>query len=84
MTTVHPIALQRWPMASLVIRFVSSLIPSNQRTNFCNFVTKENKIAKTIRFPGNFAYKALRALRATKRKKKETTKYQIRITGSLS
>ena len=31
-TTVHPTALQRWPMASLVIRFFSSLIPSNQRT----------------------------------------------------
>ena len=39
-------------MASLFIRFFSSLIPSNQRrpTNFCNFVTKVNKIAKTVRF----------------------------------
>ena len=52
MTTVHPIALQRWLMASLVIRFFSSLMPSNQRTNFCNFGTKVNKIAKTVGFSG--------------------------------
>ena len=50
LTTVHPIALQRWLMASHIIRFFSSLIPSNQRTNFCNFVTKVNKIAKTVNF----------------------------------
>ena len=39
-------------MASLVIYFFSSLILSNQRTNFCKFVTKMNKIAKTAGFPG--------------------------------
>ena len=63
-TTVHPIALQQWLMASLVIRFFSSLIPSNQRrpTNFCNFVTKVNKIAKLVGFPGTFVHKAFRAL----------------------
>ena len=49
-------------MASLVIRFYSSLIPSTQGTNFCNFVTKVNKIAKTVGFPGTFVYKAFRAL----------------------
>ena len=49
-TTVHPIALQRWFMASLVTRFFPSLIRSNQRTNFCNFVIKVNKIAKTANF----------------------------------
>ena len=61
-TTIHPMALQRWLMATLVIRFFSWLIPSNQRTNFCNFVTKVNKIAKTVKFRGNFEYKALRNL----------------------
>ena len=63
-TTVHHIALQRWLMASLVIRFFSSLIPSNQRrpTNFCDFVTEVNKIAKTVGFPGSFVHKAFRAL----------------------
>ena len=62
--TVHTIALQRWLMASLVIRFFSSLMPSNPRrpTNFCNFVTKVNKIAKTVGFPGTFVHKAFRAL----------------------
>ena len=30
--------------------------------NFCNFVTKVNKIAKTVGFPGNFVYKAPRTL----------------------
>ena len=63
-TTVHPIALQQWLMASVAIRFFSSLIPSNQRmpTNFCNFVTKVNKVAKALRFPGTFVHKAFRAL----------------------
>ena len=52
-----------WLRASRVIRFFSSLIPSNQRTNFCNFVTKMNKIAITVGFPAdNFVCKALRAL----------------------
>ena len=37
-------------MASLVIRFFSSLIPSNQRTNFCNFVTKAKKSQKLLDF----------------------------------
>ena len=60
-TTVHPIALQRPLMASLVIRFFSSLIPSKQRTNFCNFVTKVYKIAKAVG-SSNFLDKALRAL----------------------
>ena len=49
--------VQLWLMASLVIRFFSSLIPSNQWTNFCNFATKGNKIARTVGFPGNFVYK---------------------------
>ena len=31
-TIAHPIALQQWLIASLVIRFFSSLIPSSQRT----------------------------------------------------
>ena len=62
MTTVHPIALQRWLKASLVSRFFFSLIPLNQRTNFCNFVTKLNKITKAVGLTGNFVYKALRAL----------------------
>ena len=46
-------------MASLVIRFFFSLIPSNQRrlSNFCNFVTKLNKIAKTVGFPDTFLHK---------------------------
>ena len=44
-------------MASLVIPFFSSLIPSIQRTNFCNFATKANKIAKTVGFSDNFMYK---------------------------
>ena len=61
-TPIHPIALERWFMASLVIRFFSSLLLSNQRTNFCNFVTKVNKIAETVGFPGTFVYKALRTL----------------------
>ena len=56
------IALQRWVMASLVIRFFSLLIPPNLRNNFCNFVTKVNKIAKTVGFPGNFVYKLFRTL----------------------
>ena len=38
-TAVHPIALQQRLMASLVSWFFSSLIPLNQRINFCNFVT---------------------------------------------
>ena len=46
-------------MASLVIRFFFSLIPSNQRTNVCNFVTKVNKITKTVEFSANVVYKAL-------------------------
>ena len=58
-TTVHPTALQRWIMVTHVIRFFSSLIPSNQRTNFCNLVTKVNKIAKTVEFPGKFVYTKL-------------------------
>ena len=62
LTTVHPIAFQRWFMVSLVIRFFSSLIPSNQRTKFCNFVTKVNEIAKTVGFPGTFVHKAFRAV----------------------
>ena len=39
-------------MASLVIRFFSSLIPSNNvaPTDFCNFVMKVNKITKTVDF----------------------------------
>ena len=60
-TTVglHPIAFQRWLMASLVTRFYFLLIslPSNQRINFCIFVKKVNKIAETARFPGNFVHK---------------------------
>ena len=51
-----------WLMTSLVNRFFSSLMPSNQRTNFCNIVTKVKKIAKAVGFPGNFVYKTLKAL----------------------
>ena len=49
-TTVDPIVLQQSLMASLAIRFFSSMIRSSQRTgtNFCNFVTKVNKIAKPV------------------------------------
>ena len=63
-TTIHLTALQRWLTLwrHLLFVYFFSLIPSNQRTNFCNFVTKVNKIAKTVGFPGNFVYKALRAL----------------------
>ena len=48
--TVHPTALQRWLMASLFICFFSSLIPPNQRTNFCNCVTKVKKSPKLFDF----------------------------------
>ena len=63
-TTVRLIALRRWLMASLVIRFFSSLVPvpSNRRTNFWNFVTKVNKIANTVEILDDFVYKALRAI----------------------
>ena len=56
-TTVHPIALQRWCMASFAVRFFSSLIPSNQPTSFCNCVTKVKKIENTVGFPGKVGYK---------------------------
>ena len=47
-SSLHLIALLRWFMASLVIRFFSSLLPSNQCSNVnCNIVTKVHKIAKT-------------------------------------
>ena len=51
-TAIHPIALERWLIASLVVRFFPSLIRSNQcrPTNFCHFVTKVNKIAKLLDF----------------------------------
>ena len=67
--------------------------PSNQRTNFCNFVITVNKITKTVGFPGNFVYKALRCIMMSllqlnflQFKKNfwanssQMTKYQIRIT----
>ena len=53
---VHPI------VASLMIRFFFSLISSNQHTDFCNLVAKENKIAKTVGIPNNFVSKALKGL----------------------
>ena len=60
--TPHSTSTMAYGMASLVICFFSLLLPSNQRTNFCNFVTKVNEIAKTVGFPGIFVHKALRAL----------------------
>ena len=47
-------------MASLVIRFFSSLIPSKQCTNICNFARTVNKIAKTDEFSCTLVYKALK------------------------
>ena len=52
-------------MDSLVIRFFSLLIPSNQRserTNFCNFVTKVKKSQKLLDFLVTSRTKALRTL----------------------
>ena len=41
-----------------VADFAWPLFGAGPGTNFCNFVTKVNKIAKTVGFPGNFVYKA--------------------------
>ena len=56
-TTVHPIALQRWLMASLVIRVFSSLFPSTQRRLLTfQLCDKDEKDAKTVGLSGNFVY----------------------------
>ena len=63
-------------MASFAIPFfffIDIIKINQQRTNFCNIVTKVKKIANSRQpcyaqpiqantFPGNFVYKALRAL----------------------
>ena len=58
-TTVHLIALQQRLMASLLIRFNSALIPSSQ---LATLRRRQTQSQKTVGFPGNFMYKALRAL----------------------
>ena len=89
-----PRASGQWPLLPLPPFSAGLTVPSNQsrHTNFCNFVTKVNKIAKTVGFPGTFEHKAFGTLlwyhskvfsnfsRNVWANNSETTKYQIRIS----